>query len=230
MHPLDPFLTSGLSRRSFFERCGMGFGLLGLAGISDAAAAVVSSNGASPLIAHPPQFAGKAKRVIHLFANGGPSQVDTFDPKPELSRLHGKALTSGHLKTERPTGAAFGSPFSFAKYGRCGTAPLKATAEKIPRFIASTISGLSPTLMGCAPIISSTGRPACTASAMACATARKSCTAKNEGRALKNSVKLPPRTCGRAKASTATLLKRSATGNVRILEKSRGGKCIKISN
>ena len=119
MSPIDPFLASGVSRRSFFERCGMGFGLLGLAGISEAAA--VSSNGASPLIAHPPQFAGKAKRVIHLFANGGPSQVDTFDPKPELSRLHGKALTSGHLKTERPTGAAFGSPFSFAKYGRCGT-------------------------------------------------------------------------------------------------------------
>ncbi len=116
----DPFFPeSALSRRSFLERCGMGFGLMGLASLSESAGA--SLNNASPLASHPSQYPGKAKRVIHLFANGGPSHVDTFDPKPELTRLHGKPLSAGHLKTERPTGAAFGSPFQFAKHGRCGT-------------------------------------------------------------------------------------------------------------
>jgi hypothetical protein len=116
-------IHDAFSRRSFLERCGMGLGWVGLAGILGEAGAhaALSKDGASPLLAHGPQFEGKAKRVIHLFANGGPSHVDTFDPKPELTKWHGKPLNSGNLKTERPTGAAFGSPFTFAKHGRCGT-------------------------------------------------------------------------------------------------------------
>ena len=51
--------------------------------------------------------------------NGGPSQVDTFDPKPELTRYHGKKIPL-ELRTERPTCAAFKSPFSFKKYGQSG--------------------------------------------------------------------------------------------------------------
>src|SRR5262249_32727300 len=66
-----------------------------------------------------PQFPGRARRVIHLFMNGGPSQVDTFDPKPVLSQYAGKALPST-LPTERKTGAGFGSPFRFQKYGQSG--------------------------------------------------------------------------------------------------------------
>ena len=54
-----------------------------------------------------PQFAGKAKRVIHLFMNGGPSHVDTFDPKPSLDEYAGKTLPMPNLQTERKTGAAF---------------------------------------------------------------------------------------------------------------------------
>lgn len=110
-----------LSRRAFLERCGMGFGMLGLAGLThpgfgaDTALGVKSSMGAKAS-----HFRGRAKRVIHLFANGGPSQVDTFDPKPELTRLHGKTLPSTNLKTERQTGAAFGSPFAFSKHGQSG--------------------------------------------------------------------------------------------------------------
>ena len=96
----------------------MGFGMMGLAGLTQSSEAVLAT--ASPMVARPSQFPARAKRVIHLFANGGPSHVDTFDPKPELTRLHGKPLTTGHLKTERPTGAAFGSPFTFAKHGQCG--------------------------------------------------------------------------------------------------------------
>jgi hypothetical protein len=62
----------------------------------------------------------KAKRVIHLFMNGGPSHLDTFDPKPSLEKYAGKALPTPNLQTERKTGAAFPSPFKFAKRGECG--------------------------------------------------------------------------------------------------------------
>jgi hypothetical protein len=75
---------------------------------------------ASPLVARSPQFPARAKRMIHLFMNGGPSQVDTFDPKPALTRYAGKALPMDYLATERKTGAAFGSPFGFKKYGQSG--------------------------------------------------------------------------------------------------------------
>ena len=68
-----------------------------------------------------PHFTPKAKRVIHLFMNGGPSHVDTFDPKPELAKWHGKILPDEHrLSTERKTGAAYKSPFAFKKYGQSG--------------------------------------------------------------------------------------------------------------
>ena len=73
----------------------------------------------NPLLPKAPHFPGKAKRVIHLFMNGGPSHVDTFDPKPQLTKYNGKELPV-HLNTERKTGAAFGSPFNFQKYGQSG--------------------------------------------------------------------------------------------------------------
>ena len=99
----------------------MGFGMLGLAGLANTGLHAETTLGVkSSMGAKSSHFKGKARRVIHLFANGGPSQVDTFDPKPELTRLHGKPLPSTNLKTERQTGAAFGSPFAFAKYGQSG--------------------------------------------------------------------------------------------------------------
>jgi hypothetical protein len=110
----DHFLT----RREFLLRCGIGFGALGFAAMvgpnafADTASGVDVNN---PLAPRAPHFPGKAKRVIHIFANGGPSQVDTFDPKPELTKWHGKPLPMD-LKTERKTGAAFKSPFTFKKY------------------------------------------------------------------------------------------------------------------
>lgn len=72
-----------------------------------------------PLAPKKPHFEGKAKRVVHLFMNGGPSHLDTFDPKPALERLHGQALPNT-LRTERKTGAAMRSPFAFKKYGQSG--------------------------------------------------------------------------------------------------------------
>lgn len=116
----DLFLT----RRDFLRRCGLGFGLLGLANVMGpralAASDGISSN--SPLAPRCAQFPAKAKRVIHIFANGGPSHVDTFDPKPALARLHGKPLPMDNLATERRTGAAFKSPFAFQKHGQSGIA------------------------------------------------------------------------------------------------------------
>ena len=115
----DLFLT----RRDFLQRCGLGFGMLGLAnllGPQGLMAAEAQTSAESPLAPKAPQFPAKAKRVIHIFANGGPSHVDTFDPKPALGRLHGKPLPMDNLKTERRTGAAFQSPFEFKKYGQSG--------------------------------------------------------------------------------------------------------------
>jgi hypothetical protein len=112
-----------LSRRDFLSRCGLGFGGLALggllqdAGLLSAAPAIDPLN---PLAPRPAQFAAKAKRIIHIFANGGPSHVDTFDPKPELQRFAGKMLPRPNLGTERKTGAAFPSPFKFQRYGESG--------------------------------------------------------------------------------------------------------------
>lgn len=71
------------------------------------------------MAASKPHFAPKAKRVIHFFLNGGPSHVDTFDPKPALMKYEGKPVPS-HRITERKTGAAFPSPFKFQRYGQSG--------------------------------------------------------------------------------------------------------------
>ena len=111
-----------VSRREMLGRAGVGMGMLGLQallGDSGLLAAEAKTDSANPLAPKAPHFAPKAKRVIHLFANGGPSQVDTFDPKPELVKYAGKAIPL-KLATERKTGAAFPSPFKFQKYGKSG--------------------------------------------------------------------------------------------------------------
>jgi hypothetical protein len=70
-----------------------------------------------------PHFPARAKAVIHLFQNGGPSQMDLFDPKPELDRLHGKTYAdklAGEIEFVQSAGAIMRSPFKFAKHGACG--------------------------------------------------------------------------------------------------------------
>ncbi|MFM7563758.1 MAG: DUF1501 domain-containing protein, partial [Planctomycetota bacterium] len=108
-----------LSRREMLRQTGMGFGLLGAIGLlaNDASANDQSSN---PLAVKSPHFRPRAKRVIHIYLNGGPSQVDTFDPKPALEKYNGQPLPAGNLTTERRTGAAMASPFKFQKYGESG--------------------------------------------------------------------------------------------------------------
>ena len=121
---MNPALS--ISRRELLSRSGLGFGAIGLAGVlqqtgllSPTIASAASGSDLSPLAPKRPHFPAKAKRVIHLFMNGGPSHVDTFDPKPTLDKYHGQELPF-NLPTERKTGAAFRSPFRFRKYGESG--------------------------------------------------------------------------------------------------------------
>ncbi|MBI4164389.1 MAG: DUF1501 domain-containing protein [Acidobacteria bacterium] len=110
------------TRRDMLCRCGMGLGavaltsILGETGWLSAAPVGATTN---PLAPKNPPFPAKAKRVLHLFMNGGASHVDTFDPKPSLQKYAGKPLPFT-LKTERRTGAAFPSPFEFKPYGKSG--------------------------------------------------------------------------------------------------------------
>src|SRR5688572_4272203 len=113
-----------LTRREFLGRCGMGMAGLSLAGVMNgiggALHARASESFASPLAPKQPHFPAKAKHVIHIFCNGGPSHVDTFDPKPSLAKYAGRNLPMENLRTERKTGAAYPSPFKFQKYGKSG--------------------------------------------------------------------------------------------------------------
>src|SRR5687767_4811274 len=109
-----------MTRREMLRRTGMGMGALSLslllreqllgASIPDAASRTTS---ASALVPRQPHFAAKAKRVIHIFAGGGPSHVDTFDPKPALARYEDNTLPG-------LTGLAYPSPFEFKKHGQSG--------------------------------------------------------------------------------------------------------------
>ncbi|HEX5472639.1 MAG TPA: DUF1501 domain-containing protein [Lacipirellulaceae bacterium] len=108
-----------LTRRELLHRCGMGFGALALGDLI-LRAQTASAASTNPLLPKSPQFTPRAKHVIHLFMNGGPSHVDTFDPKPALAKYAGKPLPGGSLPTERKTGAAFASPFKFHKHGQSG--------------------------------------------------------------------------------------------------------------
>ena len=112
-----------LSRRDFLTRTGLGLGALSLQTLGDPTAATGTLDGLaslSPLAPKPPHFAPRARRIVHFFLNGGPSQVDTFDPKPALAKYAGQPLPGQYLRTERKTGAALPSPFKFSRYGQSG--------------------------------------------------------------------------------------------------------------
>lgn len=112
--------AAGLSRRRLLQQSGLGIGALALAGLLEADRANAADRAVSSLAPRTPHFAPRAKRVIHVFANGGPSQVDTFDPKPLLEKFHGKSLNDDLKNDRRLGGAAHASPFKFAKHGQSG--------------------------------------------------------------------------------------------------------------
>ncbi len=108
----DYFLT----RRQFLNRIGLGLGGLALASMLDprdllGADPTPPLAGLSPLAPHAPQFPAKAKAVIHIFAQGAPSHVDTWDYKPMLAKMNDQTLGDG---------VAMASPFTFSKYGKSG--------------------------------------------------------------------------------------------------------------
>ena len=116
-----------IPRRTALSQSGLGLGMLALAGVlhddrSTGAGEADASPGSSGLstATRAPHFAGRAKRVIHLFANGGPSQIDTFDPKPMLKRFDGKTLDPKLKRDKRLGGVGRPSPFAFSKHGESG--------------------------------------------------------------------------------------------------------------
>ena len=112
-----------MDRRHWMRLCGMGFGGLALSGMLASEKRMIAQSESEPLAssgALPLHFPATAKHVIHVFLNGGVSQVDTFDPKPELTRRAGQILPFENLKTERKTGVALPSPFAFEQHGQSG--------------------------------------------------------------------------------------------------------------
>ncbi|MBI2948275.1 MAG: DUF1501 domain-containing protein [Verrucomicrobia bacterium] len=118
---MNPSSKVLLSRRELLRRCGCGFGYLALTSLLADAARTVLAAEANPLVPKPTHFSPRAKRVIFLFMHGGPSQVDTFDPKPLLIRDNGKLVppdkTSGLLT---PNSKLLAPHWEFHKRGQSG--------------------------------------------------------------------------------------------------------------
>src|SRR5437763_1096046 len=117
-------MPAPLSRRQVLARVANGFGLLALGGLlAEEARGAVPAGGAAPdpLAGKPGHHPARAKRVIFLFMDGGPSQLDLFDPKPRLARDHGKPLPFAKPKLARTTTEnLMASPFRFRKCGQSG--------------------------------------------------------------------------------------------------------------
>ena len=99
-----------INRRQAVQTIAAGLGTAALADILQAAPS------------RPPHLAPRAKRIIHLFMNGGPFQCDLFDPKPEANKYAGQRPAGADLRTERPTGALMAVPFKFEQHGKSGIA------------------------------------------------------------------------------------------------------------
>jgi hypothetical protein len=119
----------GVTRRHFFEECGVGVGKIALGMLLGESLGRSAFGGAAetenPLAARQPHFPAKAKRVIHLFMAGAPSQLDLFDYKPDLARLEGRPLPPSVIMGQRyafirPDAAVLGPRFKFARFGQSG--------------------------------------------------------------------------------------------------------------
>lgn len=125
---MEPQRPMAFSRRQMLQQCGGGFGALALNSLLTHDGLLGAEGKPAPVTHNPfapkaPHFAPKAKSVIFLFMYGGPSQVDLFDPKPELTKHHGKPIPvfrseDAFMSDTKNNG--FGSPYKFAKYGQAG--------------------------------------------------------------------------------------------------------------
>ena len=117
---INNFLSHPMNRRSMLSRCGMGFGALGLTSLLHDEGLLGAVN---PLAPKQPHFEGRAKSVIWIFVNGGPSHVDTWDYKPALEKMDGKTLDGFDRFTgffADAVGGILKSPFKFTQRGQCG--------------------------------------------------------------------------------------------------------------
>ena len=119
----------GITRRHFFQDCGVGVGKIALASLLYNALSPWSSLAATrpddPLLPRAPHFKPKVKRVIHLFMAGAPSKLDLFDYKQQLVRFEGKPIPPEIIGGQRyafirSDAAALGPRFKFSRYGQCG--------------------------------------------------------------------------------------------------------------
>src|SRR6476620_39538 len=106
----NPGMSNPITRRQMVGRLGGGLGAIGLLPMLDTHAVAAAS----------PHFRPRAKRIIHLFMNGGPFQADFFDPKPSLTKYAGQRPKEVELRTERATAGLLASPFQFAPRGKSG--------------------------------------------------------------------------------------------------------------
>ncbi len=118
------FLTQ-TARRHFLGECGVGLGKAALASLLVGGGAAKAAERTDALAPKQPHFTAKAKRVIHLFMAGAPSQLDLFDYKPELAKLQGKPLPPSVIGGQRyafirSDAAVLGPQFKFAKHGGSG--------------------------------------------------------------------------------------------------------------
>src|SRR5690349_5467627 len=112
--------TKPISRRSMLRQSACGFGALGLIGMLNGQSAATVAGPLAPKIPH---FAPRAKRIVFLFMHGGPSAMDTFDPKPRLDRDDGKPLPFDRPQVfgdGKAMGNLMKSPWQFKRYGQSG--------------------------------------------------------------------------------------------------------------
>ena len=118
--PASPL--AAFTRRRLLQQAGGGFGMLALQQLLQRSSLAAPSS--NPMAPRPAHFPGKAKSVIWLFMNGGPSQVDTWDYKPELQKRHGQPLPNFDAKTgffPDAVGPLMKSPFAWAQHGQSGS-------------------------------------------------------------------------------------------------------------
>src|SRR5262245_35185718 len=111
------------SRRRFLQQMGMGCGSLALTSLLHQEGLLAQTPAVNPMAERPTHFPPKVKSVIWLFMTGGPSQVDTFDYKPELQRRDGQTLAGADPATGffQTSGRCLKSPFSWRQYGQSAT-------------------------------------------------------------------------------------------------------------
>ncbi len=135
LYPCRRIATLPLTRREMLSRCASGFGAVALSTLLAEAAQAAGGARRDPLSPRPPHFTAKAKSVIFLYMDGGPSQVDTFDPKPRLDRENGRPFGMKMEPTQfNNNGNTLACPWKFQQYGESGI-PVSALFPNVARHV-----------------------------------------------------------------------------------------------